>query len=37
MEKGKVAEQGSHSKLMYNKATYFKLWMEQFPVVVDSI
>jgi ATP-binding cassette, subfamily C, bacteriocin exporter len=35
LEKGEVKEEGSHQSLMNNKAGYYNLWKQQFPLMED--
>ena len=34
LDKGLVAEEGTHSELMESKSQYFNLWKQQFPVTI---
>ncbi|MFN8689929.1 MAG: ATP-binding cassette domain-containing protein, partial [Cyclobacteriaceae bacterium] len=33
LEKGKVAERGTHHELLQNRGAYFNLWKQQFPML----
>jgi ATP-binding cassette, subfamily C, bacteriocin exporter len=35
LEKGKVAEEGKHDELLNNKAHYYELWKQQFPLIQE--
>jgi len=36
LENEKVAEEGRHEQLMQNRASYYNLWKQQFPMMESA-
>jgi ABC-type transport system involved in cytochrome bd biosynthesis fused ATPase/permease subunit len=37
LERGKLVEEGTHNKLFKKEGKYYKMWQQQFPMMMKNL